>query len=1453
MPEPGRASSSGPTGGGAALYGLIHQLVASVAMLVRAQFGADGATVDPDTIIAVLEPASGGDLHLAGRRRRVLQFKHRKRPLAIGDIVKDVLPDLFRAHCDQSADAYELHTTNGVSRPGLALVADLKDHALAQAAVCVAQVLDEQVAAALTALRAVFAKRGGAAADFEASFATFVTRVSIAPAVDADHARGAALAFLRHRVAHAETVEARLDELVGYLARQAAANNARITVDDILHRLGLPGTAAGHSNANGARLAAFLAAALRDRPFNPDHDVRPAIQIDLDAPLSLVVGKSGCGKSWALYRLAAEMARDGRPAVLVRAADLGEFERALKRAIRTEALQLEAEIDASLLGQVWRRIQASPNAVITILWEGCRDPEILDAIRVGGFGPGLHIVAEYPVAHEERLRDFGHVPIHAVDEFTPSQLFAALQRRGLSAGHIPQMIRRMLRLPVLCGIYATLALEQHDWDPQTEYRVLEDFWLRARKHAGKLAGTRLVGIARKLIERGQTSLTDDDVHAIGLDEPQLESLVAAGWLSDAGGRWSFAHDRLLTWALAVMHACDFEAGQLSADALAARVIRLEKSDDTDKSGLTGLGFLLMDVVWLIANVAGRAAETATFLQHFESEDRTGARTLYGELLPTVGPRALAPLEERAQRIASMDDLVCGNLVAAFRGLPLTPVEQAALCDRLWTAALPAGRSIAISLGRLWPLTAHRDALWAAYCALDGQNTTRSDHDLFERMRQAINLLARSDPAWLAGLIVDADVPASLRLAAYVLKELDHDAGAPIWRSARAKLVQALLDDTIAMQCAGRFGDAADLDWLVPCVAQLGWCGAYALTALVDLDPERALAVIATHPPHESLPYNRYWLDRLLDHDFARTAAVLRDWMIAHDSTGGALARLWQQAEDRVDATTIDFLLDRLDHAAADDPDAVGPLAVLLGSPTLESSHDALFHARRDTPLAERLARRARAHFDGTHDPDHVAVRRIVRRIGGAEYEALILHALSPDALDAAHTGIAMSIVMPSPAVVLRLAWLVADGIRGETDKALLLLWRTLLNIDPATWRPRLLALLDSDPELDVLLALHLLPEYAEKGDATYVHAAFARADPAGAVAERAMVVACTIGEPSDAMVERAVAQIRGKPLNSASLGCLNVLLNAKSDEARIVLDVYLAQLETARSWASIDSETLACRLWRDDAPANLWRAADRMLPRRGFFGDHFTSLILERDVSRGMDALLESAFAPPDMFVRAQPEAIELIASVDKALATQAFVHSWNDFEKRREHLAPAAHGLEDEALETMIASLHEEYRPGGPTIAYREICIILRRTRDRSWPLLLAHFRAGTPLVREALAPALGWVAESSDVLIGLAAAECDLPVLRELDEVRRSWARVETAVTRFRADPTFDALEQLIEIADPKPLCAWADPLRVIETIQADSRLTGYAEIALARRSNAVGNSKFERVIIRREVDED
>lgn len=1436
-----RSGGSTSTGGAAAIHGFVYQILASIGQLTRAQFDSQAGRADIDTITAVLEPRAGGDLAIESAGLRVIQFKHRKSPVSVGIVGGKALPDLFRAHCDRVAAAYELHTTNGVSRPARVLIETLKKSGARPATD-----VEDRVGAAVNNLKAIHLATKGAIDGFEDSFATFMDRVVIAPALDTDQARREAIRFLEKHVPYREDAETALDALVGHLADRARHNDVEISVDDLLSRLELPGVVETGSAAS--RLADLVIAGLQARNFDSSIDVRAPISFDGTDGLTLVTGDSGCGKSWVLCRLADELARSGRPVVLAKAADRAELERQLQQAIGANALQLEKPVPAWGLGQTWRRLQEDPQATIAVLWEGCKDASILDDLRVnGGLGPGLSVVAEFPVSQSSRLADFKQVPTHHVAEFTPAQLFEAMDRRGLSAGSVPREIRRMLRLPVLAGMYATLALEMGHWDPSSEYRVLEEFWKRALRLSGRFGGVRLKALARRLVEGLRTSVTDEEAYTLGFSETELEALIGAGWLSSLEGHWLFAHERLLTWAIATALASDFDAGKVDALELAAQVRALQ--DGQNKAELSGLGFLLMDVVWLIAGKTRNVEEVAHFVGDFERDDRIGGVALYHELLPTAGPRVLGILEERARKVELKDQRLISHLTSAFLAMALDDGERESLVKRLWEGA-DGSRSIAIALGAHWPLLTQREALWELYGSQSmlGKFSRLRSNAAILSIEGALSIVIRADPSWLLRLIEKEQEPEHLCFLAEMINELDVAEGESIWKSCRAKLLEVMSTElqSILMRSIRRYPMEFDRKLLEQRIHAGDNSSRAALEALAEIDAPGTIAVIARHPPAEAIPCGRAWLDRLLDAPGGAAEEALSGWLLAIDPSGGEMASVWRAAEDRIDVKSIVLLLDKLTEII-DRPrePALRTLLELLGSPTLNPCNDACFHARRGSKLSAGLLSRIRAHVDGERDRQCVDASRLLRRIGGTEYELALLHALRFEDLEQASSGIVESVTCPTDAIATRLSeFAIGAAAHGRSDEIILDIWRALIAIRPAEWLPRLRALAESVDEASVIIALELIPEFTQPGDYELVSQCLDRSTAGSEIESRAISAALELGEPNDSMVSRAVSHIQTTPNAKVAAEWVNVLLRDRSTSGRMALDAYLAPLETATSWNSLDSQALAIRLGQGDAPPGLWRAGSRMVHRPSLSGENFIAAFLKKDRAQGMDLLLDRAFAPPDIFTNAQPDAIRLLSSVDKDLATEAFVQFWRDHPNRRVHVVKEARWLGGQALEAMIASLHEEHGQGGPNRTYRAACVVLRSRGERAREMVSSEYSSADAAQRIALSSALGWTVEKADDIRPLVESDMDDGVRRQLYATWRLWKRIEDAVEQFRKSPSWDLMEYAIDVSFPEPLCTLQDPLGVVDVIRENAFLMPFAEKRFAERLNALDGTKFKRV---------
>lgn len=1447
MSDAAGTALSPATGGAAAIHGFLFQLLGTSARLIEAIVDTMAEGGLPQSVTAVMEPSAGGDLEMASGTRICIQFKHRSQKLGAGELIDSVLADLFRAHCASPCDRYELQCSSPLTSPAQRLVERLSGS--------VEQYPGTE--ANLTRLRLlcskIFETRCARQSDgFSAEFARFATRFALGPQLNATAARRSLGQWLQKRLPYADQIDREIDRLVGNLLSRAARNNATITGAALLDVIGIAG--APDPALAPQHLRQTLRRALDARNFDARYDVRNPPTPSEDDPLFLVAGGSGQGKTWTLCRIAHDLDQRGAAVILVSAATIGSLGEKLRRSIAIDALGHESPVEPAALGRLWRRSQDQPDGMIWVLWEGSRDLEgLIELDRQGGLGAGLRVVAELPPGLTADNSMLAKLPHHIVDDFTESELFDALDRRGVQAGRVPKPIRRMLRRPVLCGIYASLAVEAADWNPTSEYLVLERFWDRLQERVGMLAGARLKTLARRILLRNRARISDDDVAELGFDERILEAFILASWLARIDGRWGFAHDRLLTWAIAEALADQLLDGTLDASALAATIREMEKSHE-DKSALSRLGFLQMDVIWLLMRRNVPERMMVGLLVQLENDPENRERVLYRELLPTAGPVAIPYLIARLRDGPAPYGLA-GHAAACLLSVATNIGDREQISGRIAKIDTEVARTTLLLLGAQWPLTAQRDSLWQDYA--DRNRAHRGsdfDFETFGYLEEAMLTVCRADPAWLATKLQTLVEPDSLWLAVHLLKRLPADRAQTIWQAQADHLFATLGGDQAAVltACIGHFADRSRTGILERAVREQALDAHDALAILAELDPAAALDMLALKPVVRIVPHGRAWLDRLLDHDPDRAVDLIRTWLTERDPSGRDIAQLWSRALDRIDTETIIYLLDRLETAVESTWDsedrALTAIVSLLGSLIFDPKHDPLFAESRDRPLARKLLDRSLAHAAGGYDEQYVEVRRLLRRIGGERYEVLLMTLLDRP-LNNALGGIRSMLFAPSAARLARLEALADDWDTVCDDEVRIELWRALLALAPERWYPRVVDLLAETDTFRIHLGLTLLGEGGLDDVLRSVVGCLERSEPGSRTEALSMSFCMRISDGTPAVFARARRRFQqANDDDEGRVAVFNALLKDRSPEARTMLDAYLLTVTSAKSFRSTDMDLLAIRLGQDDVSAALLKAGERFIRRSSFFGESVVESYLEHAPDLAKNALIERAFAHPDVLTSAQPDAIRALARLDANLAEDAFIQAWRDHQSRRDHLASVARMLGPRVLPIMVDTLPEDHKRGGNAAAFRRTCIELRRQAATAHPILLTALASVEGEGRIALCEALGWIPDAMPALIRIADTDPDRLVREEAYSIRKIWEHRASSVAAFRECPSsLEIMEYMIDIVDPAILCHWNDPWGVIAAIQNDSRLMMYAEAQFARRYNEEGKSKLKRVRLR------
>lgn len=1428
------------------MLGFLYQLQATAARLIDATLTHTGLHNSVNSIQAILEPASGGDAIVEAGERHCIQLKLRSKAIDIGTLADSVLPDLFGAHCELDCEWLELQSNQTLTKPAANLFSFLQGDGLATAAT------QRDCERAKDACLFIFVGRKGTSEGFEEAFETFSCRLHLAPPIDAVALRERLLQHLYPNIPYGDQVEAKLDQLTGKLLELASKNGNVVTGAAIAEMLGFTTVTDAQ-----ARLSAALRAALDARQYDVAHDVRLPLSVSAIAKVNLIAGPSGNGKSWALCRLAQQALENNQPALLVRASDRAELDREMKRLVAIEALNHESPIEPSALGKLWRRHNHNDEAGILVLWEGCRNAdELKQAIYHGGLGEGFNLVAELPPeADTGTFRDVNLMP-HEIGEFRETELFEALSRRDINAGMVPATIRRMLRHPVLCGLYAQLARDGDGWNPANEYLVLQQYWNRARSKAGPTAGARLKALAKKMVAKAAGEVSDSEILELGFTDEQLAQLVASGWLAQLSGKWRFAHDRLLTWAIAEWLAERFNQPNVGADDLAAHIETLQNDSPEDPSRLHGLGFLMMDILWLAASGNAPSKKLADLMAFLENDRQNrSSQSFYRELCPTVGPAIVDGLIARAALVTNRDSDsgIAGNIASAIHALNLPQATRDTIVRRLIDGDDKAWKLLLL-LGSKWPLPAQSERMWDGLVETYRHiGTEQRNFAEFERYREATLCLCSVDPAWLETKILSTTDATALGIATGLLREIVPAPEPAQWHRISSHLFQHMHPDDHArlIGFVRRVDDQERIPFLIDQIEKASYSAPDALAALAQMAPAKALEIIANRPALRYPPQAGIWLHRLLDHAAAQARDLIDIWLMQIDPTGCMLASLWSGAKTDVGPTTIAILLCRLDEEMAQeeggDDRTLRVLLGVLGSAKLDPVVDESCHTMRGGRLATNLRVRLKGHANGAQCPLAEEIWTLLQRIGGEDFEAYV-NDLLDGPTDLRGFGVGSAVFAPTASVVDRLETMAADWSVTYPEQLRKTVWRILINLKPDIWYSRMLALLTARSNTERALGIELFDDLGFVEDASALVDCVRLTEPGSALEARVINLAVHYDARDSILLERALPRFNKEADAEGHLAACNVLLKERGATERALLDNYLLEFTKKTSWSSTDMQLLSIRLHQDDVPDNLLSAAEPFMQHRSFFGESVIQAYLDRGHTAVRDIVIERAFSSPSIFTNEQPDMIDALARYDVSAAEEAFEQAWVESPKRQRYLVPCSRKLGTRALEAMLKCLPSKEEGQDAEIAFRAMSIEFRRRHEEALPIIRAQYAAKALRDREPLIKIISWLPEAEIELQRVVSTDPD-PDTRELaEELLLLHHRRAAAVDAYRAKPSSTArLQYVMEIVDPEMLYRLKDEWSISQLIEMSGQQTVIAEDTFVRRFNNVAKTRLKRARIR------
>ena len=797
-------------------------------------------------------------------------------------------------------------------------------------------------------------------------------------------------------------------------------------------------------------LARTLAGGWRRRSkyirYRYEVDVRDTLRWSESKPVCLIAGESGAGKSWQLASLMEAMTEDGEPVVFVRGAD--KAEEILTRAAREvwqvglrETSNKTLQGIANFLEKNAFQLR-SPRFTIAVDDVGEADV-VRELIRQDWTSLGARLVMTVPLAVVGTLdaTDRDEIWLHRIGDFSIEELDTLLKRFGQRWSDLPGDLKRLLRKPVLAGLFLDLGVSSFRNAPQSEYEIFQTYWDRIDEKCNVGDKGIVITLADRAVHSAGYPFPREQWSTIGLDNQSVAALESAGWLTcSEHGEVEFSHDRLLNWAVAQSLCRRFLNGKLSVGGLFAQMTGEEDGDGGDT--LLRLGYVPMDTLWLLSAEDSGRSVLGQLVERMESHRAFGGegRSLYTRLLPTLGERAVPILRQRLGTIIENTDgdyrvglLGEGfNTLAKRESVDVRPTIESLLRSQSWDA-----QSVAVAMLTVAPDPRHMDRLWE----LHQQRLHARDHNAdrrVERGYQATFAALRVGVArcsdWLRVRILEVD-PAREQVSdlGFLLSGLDGPEADAIWREVRDELMEKVPGNNprCLLQCIARFSDREKKSFVVEHLSHQGdIVSAVAMTALAVLDPGEAIGRIVRVDDEQRL-FRGEWLPLLLKTDSERTRAQLRE-LAGADSKGLHLIEdYFEKRPADLDGETLDLVLrirerqfqEHLDEITTKDlPWPLFPLRLLgrMCRPgTLRRLNDEAGGAL-EAAIVELACSRLRGN-SRVQDDILEAARLALVLIGGSGFSDLINRELESEHFWVRHGGLNWARVRGNEGTIDRLA------------------------------------------------------------------------------------------------------------------------------------------------------------------------------------------------------------------------------------------------------------------------------------------------------------------------------------------------------------------------------------------------------------------------------------------------
>ncbi len=676
----------------------------------------------------VAEPRNGGDVRVTNRtRHRVTQIKKKAGggSWSLGDVIDEVLPDLFKATADATYDptkawTYEFVTEGRLGRwkEALTFFHNLSGLEAEQVQtggswIDAYETLDDVQALNLgnknlaspyqntrrglfdhivDCLRGPAPEKGKPDERIDVEVGRertwcLLRGFQFIGGRSEEHCRAELRRHLLHIVPNHSAVDDLLDQMLGWITDASRQGHKVFTPEEMLAGCGLEGVVpVGDLIALRERTQRSAQDAVQALGYIAGQDTRRTVWGD-DALVSssttpvVVTGDSGDGKSWALYAAADQATTSA--VVFIDASNSGKLdaEQLVNRAAeRVWQVGLSHDNQKTMAALTERLAQTLGKSMgrpwLTLCIDQVDDPVLARSLVQQPWSTwGVRLIigvsnTARSAAEQAGKADSVSAKHHAVRPFSLPELQKYLEARlgPASWKRVPHDVHDVLRKPQLAKLYVDLKLSGEageEWQPTDEYALVDAFWhrLASTENGGHHRDElRLRRLAIGVAEGKPYPWSIDQVDEADLSDEVLNRLIQAGWLRQVDEIYDMPHDRLLGYAVARAIIGRCRSENLDPNAIADLLDGTE-----DRPRRTRLGYLLMDWFHLALGSGEQQSRAPAVLQRVVEKNNGSAGTSIQEvLLPTLGQKVIPLLVSESKRLAV--SAPAWELQASLRGL-----------------------------------------------------------------------------------------------------------------------------------------------------------------------------------------------------------------------------------------------------------------------------------------------------------------------------------------------------------------------------------------------------------------------------------------------------------------------------------------------------------------------------------------------------------------------------------------------------------------------------------------------------------------------------------------------------------------------------------------------------------------------------------------------------------------